>query len=242
MGFHVLAEFLNVFHQTRDGLSASCFLANAHHLALVVEVDDGTDADEATHGSRQSAHATAATEELQVISEEIHRELRHLYFSPFHDFLGSLASFQEIGHFKDNIVTQGTDAQCVNGIELSFGILRFQFLHRLIHDGKGVGSARREMRIKDVVSRCEFRLKILDVSLFAHGTGGRHDSSAKHVVEFVGIELIEVDVGVNHLITHGIRHANEFDAIGGALLRSDVAISVAKKSQHFVFFLLDYDQ
>ena len=104
VGLHVLAEVFDILHQTRNGLGATGFLADAHHLALVVEVDDGPYADETAHRGRQTAHATAAAEELQVVGEEIHRELWHFHLGPFHDFLGGLARFQQVGHFEDDIV------------------------------------------------------------------------------------------------------------------------------------------
>ena len=88
------------------------------------------------------------------------------------------------------------------------------------------------MHIKDVVSCGKFRLKVLGISLFAHRACGRHGASAEHVIKFVGIEFVEVDVGINHLFAHGVRHRDEFDVVCGALLGSDVAIGVAKKCQH----------
>ena len=88
------------------------------------------------------------------------------------------------------------------------------------------------MYVKDVIASCKFRLKVLDISFFAHSAGGRHGASTQHVVEFMGVELLEVDVRVNHLFTHGIRHTDHFDAILGTLLGSDVAIGVAKECQH----------
>ena len=142
VGFHVFAEVFHILHQTRDGLGTSRFLADAHHLALVVEVDDGSDADEAAHGGSQATHATATAEELQVVGKEIHWELRHFHLGPCHDFLSGFARFQQVGHFEDDIVAQGTDTQRVNGVEFPFGLLRLHFFHRLVHDGEGVGCTR----------------------------------------------------------------------------------------------------
>ena len=82
------------------------------------------------------------------------------------------------------------------------------------------------MHVEDVVACGEFGLEDLDVGLFAHRAGCGDGAGAEHVVEGMGVELFEVDIWIDYLFAHGIGHTDQFDAVFGALFRSDVTVGV----------------
>jgi predicted metal-binding protein len=82
------------------------------------------------------------------------------------------------------------------------------------------------VEIENIVSRLEFGLEIIAVFLFGNCAGGRKNSSAKAIIEGVGVEFLEIYIRVCSFTVDAIGHTDELAAQFLTVLKIEIAIRV----------------
>ena len=73
--FKIVTKILYVLHQTVKCFSSAFFLADIHHLSLSVDMNDGTNPQQGTHGCGKAADSAASFEEFQIVNTHVHSKM-----------------------------------------------------------------------------------------------------------------------------------------------------------------------
>ena len=224
----VLAELIDIADQAFHRLDSALFLADGDHLALLVHIDDGTDAQEGAHRARDTGHTAAVLEEFKVIGKEITANLVHLGLSPFEHLFGRFARLIQITDLLDGHQGAQGDAHRVNLIKLAIGVLLQQLLDGDIHVVKCRGHIAGEMDVQNIVALFEVRLKILLVLLGGDRRGVRQYAAAQFVIERVRVKGLKILIGVGRHAVNGIRHADHMVAEFLRFGRGQIGIGIGE--------------
>lgn len=232
VGAEVVAKVGHLLHKVLHRLDASFLLAAGDHLALSGHVDDGTDSDERPHGGGKTAYTAAAAEKLEVIGEEIHCEPVHFVPGPFQDLGQALSCLEQIADFTGDGITDRSDAFGVYLVEIAPGVFGFELRHSMVHGIESIGHGTREVDVEDVIAGGEFGFEIFHVPFGRNGACSREDAAAEKVVEFPGVEFVEIDVRVDGLGVYAVGHADQAVAVFLCDCGGDVGIGVGEKGEH----------
>ena len=152
--------------------------------------------------------------------------------APFHYFLSSFSSLVKLESFICDSITDNRNSLDINIIEFPFRVFSLQFGNHFVHYVKSDSHCCREMNVKDIVSGCKLRFKIITVFDFGNCAGCRKHAIAQHVIESMSVKLVKIDVWVYGFAIITVRHAYKFKTVFFSLFAAEIQIGICKKCQH----------
>ena len=226
VGLYVVALLDYFAYKAVHSLDAAFFGPDADHLALFIHSDDGAKANQTAHRCGKTADSAASAEELQVVREEILSVVVYFFLAPFYEFFRSLSGLYELEEIAAHQVADDSDSLGIDLIELAFGVLLEQLVYDLSHVAEGHGHRLAEVEIEYIVSGLEFGLEVIAVFLFGNCACSRKDTSAKAVIEGVGVEFLKIYIRVCSFTVDAVRHTDELASKLLAVLKIEIAIRV----------------
>ena len=228
----IVAQLRHHIHQMGHGLEPAGLRSHGNHFPFLAHVDDGTHADQGSHGGGQPAYTAAAAEELEVVGKEVHGKMIHFFLGPLQDLVQGFSGLHKVSHLPRDVVADGGNAFGVDFLETGSGIFLLQLCDGLVHDVEGVGHGPGEVYVEDVVAFLEVFFEVADIPLFGNGAGGGQNACTQCVVESVGVECLEIFVGIDRFCVDAVGHRDQrvtvFSRNGGR----DVGVGVCKDAKH----------
>ena len=130
---NIVLQAFHVRNKARNGVISAARGIERRHHSVRTHINNRSYAENVAHKRLKTLNPAAPCKKPQIVRKEINRELVHLGFCPFEDFLGRFTLFIKVADFENDVIAAYGNALGIHLVKFPFGISLFKLAQSNAH-------------------------------------------------------------------------------------------------------------